>query len=1384
MMHDSTNNVKTMYSNTTDVVCVKNNFTDGFSPPVVNASIAYFRDFKSNLTTTSNITFNLSNCTLEYFVYQTRTANTTCNIGKIALNINDTQQFVFRNDTSPSIKSYDGIAINQWHHMAVSTNGSKIRMYVDGVQLLNPLPSISTFGITSTTASYPLFLSGNDTYYSEMRISNTCLYTTDTIIPTLPFSSGPSTSFLLKHNISSSYFSSQLDLYDPYLANGFWKGWYYMNVTSNVTLTSLDNSPCKIIIGQIVDNVTDQIYVSPNQQRIFLGSNLYYPIQIFNTGRGPYKSNIDGRNILNQYIQNIDFPIQFKITRNGSTLKSNSTPNFIEGYDVILEVDRTQNKFTLREPTTLNYLASNSSGVLSLVPLDITSTDFQWTAISTGVATYELSNYGIRLGGGPVQFIEMDTSNIAQNYIWYSLSTRSNNATFTISSTTYPSTQPINVYFSTSGSNYTELTTVTQPYYITPNPTIGNLPTISNLSNHVTYYTSLRILNDFTYTYSPVSFLTKYFGSAVATSPTANSTAINFTVSYTGYPTSQIVQVFLADNTRISTATTPTLSTDVGTLASPPYIYNLLPANAYSFYVYTPGDTQYDSYGSSANAVSLTTKYAGTAYIQSVIQRPLTQIMDLTISYTGYPSTQPIQIYLNNTLINTGTVPTLSLDNPTLSSSINVSGLSSSTPYSVYLYVPGDATYDSYGANTAISFALTGISGGTAALTSITTVGTTATLTGTYNDIYPPSQPIQIFYSNSGSSYRQLTTSTIPTLSKNSGNVSSLPTITNIDSNVLLYTYLYVPSNDGYNQYGTSANALTYSYPHGLGGTVSTVTDGGVNYFIHTYKTTGANTFRLTNQSKIVDIFMIGGGGGGGPIASGTGGGAGGLIMRPSYTFNNGTYTLTIGNGGATGVNGANTVMTFNNSNIFNAVGGGRGGGGVPGLNGGSGGSGGGGSSGGGNGVGVTGGTGLQPSQSSNSGTPYGYGNAGGAPVTSGAASGGGAGASGRGLSNVSLSGATFTFSNMYGTSIGGQLVGSDRYFAGGGGNGTTPGIAASSGGYGGGGAGKATLAIGDDGTPNTGGGGGGGYTDYNTNNYNGGSGGSGIVCIRYLADDTPLYAFTRFTFTSAGIIGQTGPTLTQLKSDSLYASNTWTQSASNLNMTTQGIQLWTVPTTAFYTLIAAGATGRGGDGFTGGFGAIVTNTVYLQIGQTVKILVGQMGTSTGGGTGGDGGGATFVTNNNNSPYLVAGGGGGSGIGAVSCNGGNANDTVANGPGNGLGLSYANNGGSTGFPGGSFLTDGTQSLAAYGVNGQPIPSFVQSNGAANRGGFGCGGGRGGGFNNSGGGGGGGYTGAGPGGQQTGGGGGSSYDVTGSSNYATLYSTPNNTGTGYVTIIKN
>jgi len=127
------------------------------------------------------------------------------------------------------------------------------------------------------------------------------------------------------------------------------------------------------------------------------------------------------------------------------------------------------------------------------------------------------------------------------------------------------------------------------------------------------------------------------------------------------------------------------------------------------------------------------------------------------------------------------------------------------------------------------------------------------------------------------------------------------------------------------------------------GGTTNDISDGGINYRVHTFTTaTSVKAFDVT-IGGLVEYFIVAGGGGGGGTFEGGGGGAGGLLTS-SVTIAAGTYSITIGSGGV-GRNGATAQTSGGNSvfSTFTATGGGRGASSQPSLAAASGGSGGGG---------------------------------------------------------------------------------------------------------------------------------------------------------------------------------------------------------------------------------------------------------------------------------------------------------------------------------------------------------------------------------------------------------------------------------------------------------
>lgn len=252
------------------------------------------------------------------------------------------------------------------------------------------------------------------------------------------------------------------------------------------------------------------------------------------------------------------------------------------------------------------------------------------------------------------------------------------------------------------------------------------------------------------------------------------------------------------------------------------------------------------------------------------------------------------------------------------------------------------------------------------------------------------------------------------------------------------------------------------------GGTATTYSSAGVSYAVSSFTSSG--TLQVL-QAGLVDVLVIGGGGSGGSV--GGGGGAGGLQSVSSMYLPAGSYTVTVGAGGA--ATAANLSATPNRGNIsfFAGITAGGGGGGASNSNSANvdGASGGGNPSGGANGTPVS--LALFGAQ----------GNIGGANNVTNGGGGGGGGSAGVGAAGSATGG-----NGGAGTSSTLATGSAVTYAGGGGGAGrsTAGGTGAGGGGNGGNGAAGANA------TANTGGGGGGG-----DNLYAGGAGGSGIVIVR-----------------------------------------------------------------------------------------------------------------------------------------------------------------------------------------------------------------------------------------------------------------------------------------------
>lgn len=136
------------------------------------------------------------------------------------------------------------------------------------------------------------------------------------------------------------------------------------------------------------------------------------------------------------------------------------------------------------------------------------------------------------------------------------------------------------------------------------------------------------------------------------------------------------------------------------------------------------------------------------------------------------------------------------------------------------------------------------------------------------------------------------------------------------------------------------------------------------------------------------------------------------------------------------------------------------------------------------------------------------------------------------------------------------------------------------------------------------------------------------------------LYSYSgTLTFTPAGATGQNGPTLSQCTS--AYSSfGSWVTNTAYFNMTTAGIQQWTVPATRNYVITCAGA-GNIYSTTTTNYGAILSGTFSLTKGQVICILIGQQAPNAApvGGAGG-GSGGSFVVTSSGTALIVAGGAG------------------------------------------------------------------------------------------------------------------------------------------------
>ena len=431
------------------------------------------------------------------------------------------------------------------------------------------------------------------------------------------------------------------------------------------------------------------------------------------------------------------------------------------------------------------------------------------------------------------------------------------------------------------------------------------------------------------------------------------------------------------------------------------------------------------------------------------------------------------------------------------------------------------------------------------------------------------------------------------------------------------------------------------------GGAISEVTFRQSTYKVHTFTTVGNTNFVVSGAGStgLVEYLIVGGGGGAGSDMGGGGGGGGFLTGTTTVTAQ--TYTITVGDGGASSAvayaaNNANGADGGNSSALgLTAIGGGGGGGGhrgdnmqnQPGRLGGSGG-------------GAAGrmtnpgaGTAGQGFGGSFTGTEW---NAG---------SGGGAGGAAVGFvpgpgRMSSILGTTYWFSGGGGAGGYTSLSGNGGVGGGGGGAG---GSAPQNRGYGGplglnlgqdGALGHvATNVIGGSGGTNTGGGAG-GHAHQGSSSAGARKGGSGIVVIRY--NTTPVPDFIAATATG-------GTQSTVVISGITYRIHAFT-TVGSANFVVSNTGTWN----DFDYLVVGGGGGGGGWGGGGGAGGVRTGKSILTA-QTYPIVVGNGGARgtnaySGGGLGGvssafgitaGGGGGGGWYNNNPGSAGASGGGGG-----------------------------------------------------------------------------------------------------------------------------------------------
>ncbi len=280
--------------------------------------------------------------------------------------------------------------------------------------------------------------------------------------------------------------------------------------------------------------------------------------------------------------------------------------------------------------------------------------------------------------------------------------------------------------------------------------------------------------------------------------------------------------------------------------------------------------------------------------------------------------------------------------------------------------------------------------------------------------------------------------------------------------------------------------------------------------------------------------------------------------------------------------------------------------------------------------------------------------------------------------------------------------------------------------------------------------------------------------------EDCSLYSFSTHTFTPCSQTGRDGPGLTLCR---ISYNTGWDENGNYFDMSTDGIQLWTVPETGIYEIGVAGAGGGSGNNYTSypGRGAYLYGEFELEKGDVLQILAGQKGQTVN--YCGGGGGGTFVVSEAGDPMIVAGGGGGNyreyDYRSTSDASTGTNGQSATCPGGSSGSGASSCDGAYAGGGGGFYSDGGDGYGSStgglsfltGAQGGQCDATCGSNAGA--GGFGGGGGV---YHDNSAAGGGGYSGGGEGYGQ-GGGGGGSYNSGSNQSSSSGY----NSGDGYVTI---